>query len=200
MSTTTIYAHPDGHEITVGYGLLTACTSDGFALSMPIGPDGLAALGAALIERSVHKSMVKCPSALALLWGTTCWPNCWRCVAAQAEAFRTVHDKLYALSKLEHADSAAGGFAAAIVSVLEVGIANLPKFEGGSHEKSPRRKARGRRGRHPDFPSKNQHRHRRGAGPAAAWRNAHVTGFSFWFQHHAPERIHFHSRRERLGD
>ena len=53
MSTTTIYAHPDGHEITVGYGLLTACTSDGFALSMPIGPDGLAALGAALIERSI---------------------------------------------------------------------------------------------------------------------------------------------------
>ena len=41
MSTTTIYTHPDGHEITVGYGLLTACTSEGTAVSLPIGPDGL---------------------------------------------------------------------------------------------------------------------------------------------------------------
>jgi len=49
----------------------------------------------------------------------------------QAEALRAVHDKLHALIKLEHADSAAGGFAAAIVNVLEVGIANLPKSEGG---------------------------------------------------------------------
>lgn len=51
--TTTIYAHPDGHEIAVGHGLLTACTSEGTALSLPIGPDGLAELGAALIERSI---------------------------------------------------------------------------------------------------------------------------------------------------
>ena len=47
----------------------------------------------------------------------------------QAEALRAVHDKLHALSKLEHTDSAAGGFAAAIVSVLEVGVANLPKAD-----------------------------------------------------------------------
>jgi hypothetical protein len=46
MSTTTIYAHPDGHEITVGYGLLTACTSD---VSMPIGPDGLRDVAAKLL-------------------------------------------------------------------------------------------------------------------------------------------------------
>ena len=46
---TTIYTHPDGHEITVGYGLLTACTSDGFALSMPIGPDGLRDVAAKLL-------------------------------------------------------------------------------------------------------------------------------------------------------
>ena len=49
LKTTTIYAHPDGHEITVGYGLLTACTSDGFALSMPIGPDGLRDVAAKLL-------------------------------------------------------------------------------------------------------------------------------------------------------
>ena len=49
MSTATIYAHPDGHEITVGYGLLTACTSDGTAVSLPIGPDGLRDLAAKLL-------------------------------------------------------------------------------------------------------------------------------------------------------
>lgn len=30
---TTIYTHPDGHEIAVGHGLLTACTSEGTAVS-----------------------------------------------------------------------------------------------------------------------------------------------------------------------
>jgi len=49
----------------------------------------------------------------------------------QAEALRAVHHKLRELSKLQDADSAAAGFAAAIVNVLEVGIANLPKSEGG---------------------------------------------------------------------
>ena len=49
----------------------------------------------------------------------------------QAEALRAVREKLRELSKLQDADSAAAGFAAAIVNVLEVGIANLPKSEGG---------------------------------------------------------------------
>ena len=47
----------------------------------------------------------------------------------QAEALRAVRDKLRELSKLQDADSAAAGFAAAIVNVLEVGIANLPKAD-----------------------------------------------------------------------
>ena len=49
MSTATIYAHPDGHEITVGYGLLTACTSEGTAVSLPIGPAGLRDVAAKLL-------------------------------------------------------------------------------------------------------------------------------------------------------
>jgi hypothetical protein len=47
----------------------------------------------------------------------------------QREAFRVIHDKLHALSKLEHFDSAAGGFAGAVVNVLQIGIANIPQFE-----------------------------------------------------------------------
>ena len=49
MSTATIYAHPDGHELTVGHGLLTACTSEGTAVSLPIGPAGLRDVAAKLL-------------------------------------------------------------------------------------------------------------------------------------------------------
>ena len=49
MSTTTIYAHPDGHEIAVGHGLLTACTSEGTAVSLPIGAAGLRDVAAKLL-------------------------------------------------------------------------------------------------------------------------------------------------------
>ena len=44
-----VYQHPDGHEITVGAGLLTACTSEGTAVSLPIGPDGLRDVAAKLL-------------------------------------------------------------------------------------------------------------------------------------------------------
>ena len=125
MKTTTIYAHPDGHEITVGYGLLTACTSDGFALSMPIGPDGLRDVAAKLLALADADTTERAGAELghALLAELLALRG-----HPQSEAFRAVRDKLTELHKLEHFDSAAGGFAAAIVNVLEVGIANLPKF------------------------------------------------------------------------
>jgi len=44
-----VYTHPDGHEITVGAGLLTACTSEGTAVSLPIGPAGLRDVAAKLL-------------------------------------------------------------------------------------------------------------------------------------------------------
>ena len=50
MSTTTIYTHPDGHEIAVGDGLLTACTGAGTAISLPIGAAGLRDVAAKLLE------------------------------------------------------------------------------------------------------------------------------------------------------
>lgn len=49
MSTAIIYAHPDGHEIAVADGLLTACTSEGTAVSLPIGPAGLRDVAAKLL-------------------------------------------------------------------------------------------------------------------------------------------------------
>ena len=124
-----LYQHPDGHEITVGQGLITACTAEGIALSMPIGPDGLAALGAALLEYATTAAQDESERAGAAL-GT----DLMRELSAlrgrpQAETFRAVREALRALVKLEHGDSAAGGFAVAIVNLLELGTANLPKGE-----------------------------------------------------------------------
>lgn len=131
MSTTTIYSHPDGHQITVGHGLITTVTDEGTAVSLPIGPDGLAALGAALLEHATTAEQDESESAGAVL-GSDLVQELFELMGRpQAEAFRAVHDKLHALSKLEHADSAAGGFASVIVNVLELGIANLPKFDEG---------------------------------------------------------------------
>ena len=129
MRHTPIYAHPDGHQITVGQGLITACTAEGIALSMPIGPDGLAALGAALLEHATTTAQEESERAGAAL-GTDLSRELFALRGRpQAETFRAVREALCALVKLEHGDSAAGGFAAAIVNVLELGIANLPKGE-----------------------------------------------------------------------
>ena len=120
-----VYQHPDGHEITVGAGLLTACTSEGTAVSLPIGPDGLRDVAAKLLELADADTAERAGAELghALLAELLALRG-----HPQSEAFRAVRDKLNALSKLGHFDSAAGGFAAVIVNVLEVGIANLPKF------------------------------------------------------------------------
>lgn len=52
MSTTTIYTHPDGHEIAVGHGLLTASTSEGTAVSLPIDTGGLRDVAVKLLALS----------------------------------------------------------------------------------------------------------------------------------------------------
>lgn len=55
--------------------------------------------------------------------------NFERLNAPQTYALRAIHDKLHALSKVEPFDNAAGGFAVALLNVLQIGIANLPKGE-----------------------------------------------------------------------
>ena len=122
-----VYQHPDGHEITVGAGLLTACTSEGTAVSLPIGPDGLRDVAAKLLALADADTTERAGAELghALLAELLALRG-----HPQSEAFRAVRDKLNALSKLGHFDSAAGGFAAVIVNTLEVGVFHLPQFEG----------------------------------------------------------------------
>lgn len=126
-----LYAHPDGHSIDLAKGMLTVTDSDGHAASVPIGEIGLTELGERMV--SIGRALIterdtaeQAGAAMGLdlineLLAVQSEP--------QAEAFRAIRDKLYALSKLEQFDAAAGGFAGAVVNVLEIGIANLPKFE-----------------------------------------------------------------------
>lgn len=130
-SLTTIYTDNYGREIAVGNGLLTASTSAGTALSIPIDADGLAALGTALLERATEAKHGFASESAGAAMGSELVDELFALRGRpQAEAFRALHDKLLALSKLEHFDSAAGGFAGAIVNLMEIGITNLPKFKG----------------------------------------------------------------------
>ena len=129
MSHTPIYAHPDGHQIIVGQGLITACTAEGIALSIPIDPDGLTALGAALLEMGTTEAQNEAERAGAALGSDLAQALFALRGRPQAETFRAVNESLRALTKLEHPDSAAGGFSGAIVNLLELGTANLPKGE-----------------------------------------------------------------------
>ncbi len=131
MSTTTIYAHPDGHEIAVGDGLLTACTSEGTAVSLPIGPDGLRDVAAKLLALADADDADAAERAGAGLGGELLDELLALRRAPQPEALHAVHAKLQALAQLKHIGRAAGGFAVAIGPVLELGIANLPTVAEG---------------------------------------------------------------------
>lgn len=129
MSAITVYRHPDGEGLiqfdAESCRLSLINDAEGLSAYALIGAWGLRDVAAKLLtladadaERAGAALGSELMAELLVLRGSP-----------QAEAFRAVHDKLYTLSNMEHADSATGGFAAAIVSVLEAGIANLPKFE-----------------------------------------------------------------------
>ena len=126
-----VYSHPDGFELAFNDNVLTATDDEGKTVSLFIGPLGLVELGNALLalaaiqEEKLTSEQAGAGIGLDLI-------NELMAVRGkpQAEAFRAIRDKLHALSKLKHFDSAAGGFAGAVVNVLQIGVANIPKFEG----------------------------------------------------------------------
>lgn len=130
MSAATVYSHPDGHEIALHRGLLTACTSEGTAVSIPIGPDGLAALGASLIECANNAKHGKESERAGFLLGRELLRELHNFQGCLPEdSLHAFHDKLIALRELENFDYAAGGFTSAVIEVLELGIA-CQKVEG----------------------------------------------------------------------
>ena len=128
-----VYSHPDGFELAFNDNVLTATDDEGKTVSLFIGPLGLVELGNALLalaaaqEEKITSEQAGAGMGLDLI-------NELLAVRGkpQAEAFRAIRDKLHALSKLEDFESAAGGFAGAVVNVLQIGVANIPKFERAS--------------------------------------------------------------------
>ena len=127
----TAYSHPDGFTLAFKDDVLTATDEDGKTVSLPIGPAGLMELGNVLLALAAEQEEKFTSERAGAGMGFDLIDELLAVRdEPQAEAFRALHDKLLALSKLEHFDSAAGGFAGAVVNVLEIGIANLPQFEG----------------------------------------------------------------------
>ena len=127
----TVYSHPDGFTLTFNDDALTATDDDGKTVSLPIGPLGLVELGNYLLALAAEQEEKFTSERAGAGMGFDLIDELFALRGKpQAEAFRAIHAKLYALSKLEHFDSAAGGFAGAVVNVLEIGISNLPKFKG----------------------------------------------------------------------
>ena len=125
----TLYTHPDGHAIAVGNGLLTAVTSEGTAVSIPVGHVGLAELGHALLEQAVAAAQDDSEKAGAEL-GMGLLQELFELRGEpQGESFCAVRRALLALVKLEYPESACGGFAGAVVNVLEIGVAHLTEGE-----------------------------------------------------------------------
>ena len=127
----TVYQHPDGmgeimFEAATGR-LFTSNDAEGLSAYALIGPAGLRDVAAKLLALADADTTERAGAELghALLAELLALRG-----HPQSEAFRAVRDKLTELHKLEHFDSAAGGFAAAIVNTLEVGVFHLPQFEG----------------------------------------------------------------------
>ena len=118
-ATTTVYQHPDGHELTYGDHELTACTPDGIALSMPIGVLGLAELAeklAAIANDSGNQSeQYGAESAIDCL-------NELLATDSASERIDTIQSAILSLQNAAHPERAAGGFAVVLESVIERGL------------------------------------------------------------------------------
>ena len=126
-----VYSHPDGFALTFDDHTLTATDSDDKTVSLPIGPLGLVGLGNALLALAAEQGEKFTSEQAGAGMGNDLINELLAVQSQpQAESFRAIRDKLYALSQMKHFDSAAGGFAGAVVNVLQIGAANIPVFEG----------------------------------------------------------------------
>lgn len=126
----TLYEHPDGFTLDFDDNSLIATDDDGKAVSLPVGSTGLVKLCHAQLALATKQEEKFTSERAGAVMGHDLINELLAVRGEpQAEAFRVFRDKLYALSKLEHFDSVAGGFAGALVNVLEIGIANLPKLK-----------------------------------------------------------------------
>ena len=126
----TVYSHPDGFTLAFNDHTLIATDSDDKTVALPIGPLGLVELGNALLALAAAQEEKSTSEQAGAGMGLDLINELLAVRGKpQSEAFRAIRDKLHALSKLEDFESAAGGFASAVVNVLQLGVANIPKHE-----------------------------------------------------------------------
>ena len=128
--TTTIYAHPDGHEITVSHGLITAVTDEGTAVSLPLGAECAAEMAAALLKHSIAARHAEESADAAAVMAVDLVRELLELQEHPAsEVKRAIADKLRALFMLEHAEGAAAGFAGILAPVLLDGVLAMQEGE-----------------------------------------------------------------------
>jgi hypothetical protein len=122
-----VYQHPDGHKINIARSMLTVTNDADESVSVPIGITGLRELGERLIALSECEFTAADFSEQA---GNTIANSLLNdLLAADNQALRgaLIKAAILNLATLQHHDRAAGGFAVAMVSVIETGLKNLPK-------------------------------------------------------------------------
>lgn len=126
---TKIYQHPDGHEIVIGNNCLTVSTDEGESISVPIGMNSCTTLGKALLAlgaAQVQSEQAGADLGAGLVQVLT---DIRAAHQGQDAAFCAVRHALLKVAEMQHPAHAFGGFAAQLVPLLELGIANLPKGE-----------------------------------------------------------------------
>ena len=122
----TVYSHPDGFTLAFNDHTLTATDDDGKTVCLPIGPHGLLELAAELnaIGNDAGNRAEQAGAGIGI--------DCLNAVLAgtsQGERLSAIQSAVLDLQRLAHPKRAAGGFAGAVVNVLEIGLAHLPHFE-----------------------------------------------------------------------
>ncbi len=123
--TSTLYSHPDGHELHFADGLLTAITDDGEVISIPIGGDGIADVAQRLQAHAdaIATAQDDAKNAGFLL---ACY---LRADIADLrgkhhpEAVHAMRSALGNLAKQDYLDHAISGFSMALTNTVERGVA-----------------------------------------------------------------------------
>ena len=117
-----LYAHPDGHSIDIAEGMLTIMNDDGKSVSVPVGEVGLTELGERMI--SIGQALMTGRGIAEQAGHELATDALDDCLMAdnRAERFDILRGALQRLAELQHHDRAAGGFAAALLDVVEDGL------------------------------------------------------------------------------
>lgn len=115
----TVYQHPDGFTLAFNDNVLTATDDDGKTVSLPIGPLALVELAEEL--HAIGNDAGNLAEQAGAGFGIDCL-NAILAAKTQGERGMAIQSAVLDLQRLAHPKRAAGGFAVALVNVLERGL------------------------------------------------------------------------------